>query len=155
MSKVDPEDDSIRRWVVQHYRYDPHRRQRRHVLVSAFDDEQEFEACMRELSSEVEDRRRAGPGDRREHVTGTVWEPGHLSRAATGHMVRRAIEHGADPSRLLVSGELPHNMTLMTFDDGRSEEHGQFSAGIRYWHPSVSSGGVDGGSMVVGDGSGK
>jgi hypothetical protein len=35
MPRVDPQDDSIRRWVVHHYRYDPHRRERRHVLISA------------------------------------------------------------------------------------------------------------------------
>ena len=37
-------------------------------------------------------------------------------------MVRLLMKHGADPSRLLTSGELPHDMTLMTFDDGNSEE---------------------------------
>lgn len=119
MPKVDPQDDSITRWVVQHYRYDPQRRERRHVLVDAFDDEREFEACLSKRSADVEDRRDAGSGDRRQHVSGTVWEPGHLARAATGHMVRRAIEHGADPSRLLASGELPENMALITFDDPR------------------------------------
>jgi hypothetical protein len=36
--------------------------------------------------------------------------------------VRRAIEHGADPSRLLDSGELPDNMALLHFADGDSEE---------------------------------
>lgn len=121
MPKVDPQEDSIRRWVVHHYRYDPQRRERRHVLVSAFDDEQEFDACMHALSGEVEERRRTRSGDQREHATGTVWEPGHLARAATGHTVRRAIEHGADPSRLLAEGELPDNMALITFDDDRSE----------------------------------
>lgn len=110
------------RWVVHHYHYDPHRRERRHVLVAAFDNEREFDECLRELSSEVQNRRRAAGGDRREHVTGTIWEPGHLARAATGHMVRRAIEHGADPRRLLDSGELPDNMAFLQFDDGGFEE---------------------------------
>lgn len=122
MSKVDPQDDSIMRWVVHHYRYDPHRRERRHVLVSAFDNEQEFDDCLRELSSEVENRRRAERGDQRERVTGTVWEPGHLARAATGHLVRRAIEHGVDPSSLLESRELPDNMAILRFDDGGAQE---------------------------------
>lgn len=79
---MDPQDDSVRRWVVHHYRYDPHRRERRHVLIGAFDDEQEFDACIRELAIEVEYRRRAQHGDQREQVTGTVWEPGHLCSAA-------------------------------------------------------------------------
>lgn len=122
MSRVDPQDDSMMRWVVHHYRYDPLRRERRHVLVSAFDNEREFDECMSELSREVENRRRAEHGDQRERVTGTIWDPGHLARAATGHLVRRAIEHGADPSRLLDSGELPDNMALLHFADGDSEE---------------------------------
>src|SRR5271166_5524637 len=34
---VDPDDDSICRWVVSHFRYDPARNERRNVVVAAFD----------------------------------------------------------------------------------------------------------------------
>jgi hypothetical protein len=44
MSRVDPEDDSIERFIVRHHRYDPLRRERRHVVVAAFDNEQEYGA---------------------------------------------------------------------------------------------------------------
>ncbi len=40
--------------------------------------------------------RRSAESDSREHVTGTVWEPGDRASAAIGHMVRRAMEHGVD-----------------------------------------------------------
>lgn len=117
MATVDPEDDSITRWVVFHYRYDSQRRQRRHILVRAFDNPREFELAMSELGRQIAEGRGSADSDSREHVTGTVWEPGDRARAATGHMVRRAMEHGSDPSRILESGTLPSNMAIMQFDD--------------------------------------
>jgi hypothetical protein len=117
MAAVDPEDDSISRWVVHHYRYDSQRRQRRHVLVRAFDNRREFELAMSELRSQIAEARRSAESDSREHVTGTVWEPGDRASAAVGHMVRRAMEHGVDPRRILESGTLPSNMAILQFDD--------------------------------------
>src|SRR5580700_7663243 len=43
MAQVDPADDSIKRFIVRHYRYDPERRARRHVVVAAFDNEPEYQ----------------------------------------------------------------------------------------------------------------
>jgi hypothetical protein len=37
MARVDPEDDTIWRFIACHYRYDPQRQERRHVVVAAFD----------------------------------------------------------------------------------------------------------------------
>ena len=37
VAEVDPDEDTIARWVVAHYRYDADRRERRHVVVAAFD----------------------------------------------------------------------------------------------------------------------
>jgi hypothetical protein len=96
MSQVDPQDDSIRRFVVRHYRYDPARRERRHVLVAAFDNESEFRASMAGVATEITARRNRGePADPREHATGVVYEPGYLRRAAIGHLLSRAMKHGA------------------------------------------------------------
>ena len=44
MARVDPDEDSICRWVVWRYRYDPDRRERRNVVVAAFDNAREFHA---------------------------------------------------------------------------------------------------------------
>ena len=60
MAQVDPEDDTIERFVVYHYRYDPGRRERRHVLVAVFDNEREFQARVDREQAELERRRRAG-----------------------------------------------------------------------------------------------
>jgi hypothetical protein len=47
MARVDPDDDSRRRYIVKHYRYDPERRERRHVVVAAFDSRREYKASCR------------------------------------------------------------------------------------------------------------
>lgn len=109
MPRVDPDDDSIRRWVLRHYRYDPHRRQRRHVIVAAFDNKREFEAAMAQEQRSLIQRQEHG-GDPREHLTGTLLEPGHQARARTGRLVRRSIEHGVDPWPLIDEQDLPRNI---------------------------------------------
>lgn len=44
------QDDATERFVVQHYRYDPDRGQRRHAVVAAFDNDPELMACMQQES---------------------------------------------------------------------------------------------------------
>ena len=88
---MDPDDDSIRRFVIYRYAYDPDRRERRHQLVAAYDDVEEFE---RELDLA---RDRLTGLDRREHWSGTIKEPGHDRRTRAAHLVRRCVEHGARP----------------------------------------------------------
>ena len=91
MARVDPDDDSIRRFVIYRYAYDPLRRERRHQLVAAFDDVAEFERELERASETVTGL------DRREHWTGKVKEPGHDRRARAAHVVRRCVEHGVRP----------------------------------------------------------
>jgi hypothetical protein len=77
--------DSIERFIVRHYRYDPERRERRHVVVAAFDNEPEFRACMAGVQAEIRRRREAGePVDPGEHVSGIVHEPGICAGRRTG-----------------------------------------------------------------------
>jgi hypothetical protein len=91
VAQVDPEDDSIQRFIVRHYRYDPERRERRHVVVAAFDNEPEYRARMQEVAAEIRRRQENGDKvDRREHASGTIYEPGDLRRAANGHLLWRA-----------------------------------------------------------------
>lgn len=114
MSRVDPANDDVVRFVVWHYRYDPERRERRHVLVAAFDNEQEFRVCMDDLRADF--WRRKGSGelvDAREHASGTVREPGYLRRAANGHLVMRALQHGVSPGPWLDELELPSNIGVL------------------------------------------
>ena len=110
VARVDPENDNIRRFIVRHYRYDPARRERRHVVVAAFDNEPEFLACIERVRADIGQRRERGERvDPREHASGVVHEPGYLRRAANGHLPSRAFKHGV--SGLQFEGlELPSNM---------------------------------------------
>jgi hypothetical protein len=112
MARVDPGDDSIERFIVRLYHYDPQRRERRHMVVAAFDNEREFWACMEGVQTEIRSRRESGePVDPREHASGTVHEPGYLRRAANGHLVTRAIRRGV-AGRWIEALELPSNMAV-------------------------------------------
>ena len=76
MARVDPTDDTIRRFIVRHYRYDPSRRERREVEVAAFDNEKEFYDFYGQLHKDIEERKRAGQAEPSERVSGVVKEPG-------------------------------------------------------------------------------
>ena len=106
------EDDNIRRFIVRHYRYDPARRERRHVVVAAFDNEPEFLACVERVGAEIKQRRERGERvDPREHASGVVYEPGYLRRAANGHLLSRVCKHGVAGLRF-EELELPSNMSV-------------------------------------------
>jgi hypothetical protein len=112
VARVDPEDDIIRRFIVRHYRYDPARGERRHVVVAAFDNEPEFLACIERVRAEIGQRRERGERvDPREHPSGVVYEPGYLRRAANGHLLSRAVKHGVAGLRF-EELELPSNMSV-------------------------------------------
>ena len=117
MPQVDPDDDTIRRYVVHHYRYDEERHERRNVLVAAYDSAGEWHAALEGLQGELERRRASGePVDPRENVSGTEWKPGDRGRAAYGHQLRRAMEHGVLPADLDET-RLPQNMAIMRSTD--------------------------------------
>lgn len=97
MAAVPYDDDEIRRFVVHHYAFDPARNERRNMVVAVVDNVVEFEATCQRLREELQRRRASGDADPREHLTGLVMEPGHLARAAEGHLLRRAVEHGVWP----------------------------------------------------------
>jgi hypothetical protein len=90
MGRVDPDDDAIRRWVVKHYRYDPERRERRHVVVAAFDNPDEYHADIEERAALLRARRVRGEDvDPAEHITGQAYEPGYRQRQRNAHLLRR------------------------------------------------------------------
>lgn len=113
MARVDPDDDDVLRLIVQHYRYDPERHERRHVVVAAFDNEEEFLTCFNTVRAEIGRRRfRGQPVDPREHASGAVLEPGYRRRAANGHLVMRALRRGVRPGAWLDELELPSNVSV-------------------------------------------
>jgi hypothetical protein len=115
MTSVDPRNDTIRRYIVRHYRYDPQRHERRHVIVGAFDNRAEFKACMRSVHRDIQRRRAAGElVERNEHVSGSVRQPGDDRRAANGRLLMRSLRHGVTPGPWLENLELPSNIAMLT-----------------------------------------
>lgn len=80
MARVDPDDESIDRYVVQRYRFDPERHERRNVTEVAFDDAAEFEAYLRDAGPRLEAEKVAGAAEPVEHYSGHHREPGHRER---------------------------------------------------------------------------
>ena len=76
MPRVDPADDTIRRFVVYLHTYDPERRERRPVAVGSFDNEAEAMRCLGENHVAVMSHRASGEADSRDHLTMVVKEPG-------------------------------------------------------------------------------
>ncbi len=115
MGMVDPDDDSIERFVVRRYAYDPERHERRHRIVAAFDNEAEFKALIRKLGDDLKERRDAGEAvDPREHITGQRYEPGYRRRQRNGHLLTRAIRHGVSlPDDVMDRLELPTGMSVL------------------------------------------
>lgn len=77
MACVDPDDESVERYVVQRYRFDPRRRERRNVTEVAFDDVEEFEVYLREAAARLEAEKAAGTAEPVEHYSGLHRAPGH------------------------------------------------------------------------------
>lgn len=127
--RVDPDDDSIRRYVVHHYRYDPERHERRHVVVAAFDNEKEYKLCIDETAAALRRRKSSGDvSDAREHVSGTVYEAGDRQRQANARLVQRAIEHGASTDAL-AELDLPPSFGLLRLQS--EADRARFPAGAR------------------------
>ena len=86
MPEIDPNDESLDRWVVQHYRYDPARRERRNVNEVAFDTEAEFLAYIEEAARLLAEEKPAGLAESVEHYSGRHLEPGHRERMRRSRM---------------------------------------------------------------------
>lgn len=122
MAEVDVEDDSLQRHVVFHYRYDPARGQRRHVFIAAYDNARERDRHLNVLAADLRRRRRDDPDfDKRENVTGTVYEPGDRQRSANSRLVEGMVGHGVVDLELFGRLDLSESSFIMLFstpDDG-------------------------------------
>jgi hypothetical protein len=90
MAEVSPEDDSRQRYVLNHYRFDPERRERRNVVVGAWDSEAEFSREERRLRDVVGRRISAPDGDSRESLSGTILGVGDLTRGRLARVLERS-----------------------------------------------------------------
>ena len=120
VAQVDPYDDEIEKFVVHRYAYDPARRQRRHMVVAAFDNPSEFEATIDVLSDELRQRQASGEDvDPRDYISGVVLEPMHHRKQRAVRIITRAIEHGATLDAKTwehLLNDLPPNMAVMRFE---------------------------------------
>ena len=94
MATVDPDDDSIERWVVHHYRYDPARRERRNVVIGAFDNEPEFMAFIHERSKELRAAKERGEAEAVEWLSGMCRWPGYQAEMRAARRARNALFGG-------------------------------------------------------------
>jgi hypothetical protein len=112
VAEVDPDDDSIARWVVAHYRYDAGRRERRHVVVAAFDNPDEFHADIHARTEQLRARRETGEDiDRLERISGRTYAAGYRRQQRDAHLLKRAIEHGVAP--VVADLDLPPNVSAV------------------------------------------
>jgi hypothetical protein len=120
---VDPDDDTIARWVVAHYRYDPDRRERRHVVVAAFDNPDEFHADIHARAEQLDARRESGEDvDRLERITRRTYAAGYRRQQRDAHLLKRAIEHAVAP--VLDDLDLPPNVSAVRAVRRSSETDG-------------------------------
>lgn len=103
---------------MTHYRFDPDRRERRHVVVAAFDNHEEFISLVETIQADIDRRTEAGEFvDENEHASGSIREAGHRRAAAYGRFVERSLRRGVTPGTWLNTDELPSNMWVMQFGD--------------------------------------
>ncbi len=76
---MDPKDDSKTRWILEWYRFDPERNERRYVAVAAYTRKREFNRAYRQLGQELEARKAAGLSEDVESVSGVQHHKGYLA----------------------------------------------------------------------------
>jgi len=113
VARVNADDDSVRRWVVLHYRYDADRRERRNIAVAAFDNPDEFHADLETRSAQLRSDKECGEVlDAVERISGRMYGPGYLRLQRNAHLLKRAIEHGVAPA-VIDDMELPSNVSYI------------------------------------------
>ena len=94
MTVVDPNDDSVDRWVILHYGYDNTRREWRTHALEAFDDESECDASIKMLSQKLDEEVKNGLKDCREEFSVALWPRGRNADIARSRIVRKAAQKG-------------------------------------------------------------
>ena len=94
MPLVDPTDDSTVRFVLEHFRFDPERNQRRNIVVAAYDNETEFQVAYGEAQAELVRRQEEGLAEAVEHLSGRVLPAGYSKDAQQRRAACRRATHG-------------------------------------------------------------
>jgi hypothetical protein len=146
MATVDADDDGIQRCVVRRYAHDPLRHERRHQVVAAFDNEQEFRRLLETLAGDLERRRDAGePIDPLEHYTGLRLEPVYRRRQRDGRVLKEAIRRRVSISdefmgRLDLPARIRRRLRPATRPVAGAEPPTESQLGFRSDQPSRQSG---------------
>ncbi|HEY3670797.1 MAG TPA: hypothetical protein VGN51_07680 [Acidimicrobiia bacterium] len=90
---MDASDDTIRRFVVHLYTYDPERRERRNVEVGSFDDETEALQCFGQTHLALKLRQTTGESDAQDNVSMVAKEPGSDERNRRRRIEQRLRRH--------------------------------------------------------------
>ena len=90
---VESADDSIRRFVVHLYSYDPERHERRYIEIGSFDNEAEAMRCLGETQMSLMSRQERGEADQRDNVSMVVKEPGVDARNRRRRIEERLRRH--------------------------------------------------------------
>jgi len=88
MARVDPQDDTVDRWVVFHYKFDPERHERRNVIVAAFDRKREFNSFIEREGVALRAARDIGVAESVETMFGLHWPVGYQARVAEQRLTR-------------------------------------------------------------------
>ena len=96
--EVNVKDDSLDRWYVTHYKYDPDRKQVRHVFLKAFSNQKGQMKYFKTVAQELEERKLVEEVPRKEHITGGHYAPGYHARVRENR--RRNGGIGANSVRL-------------------------------------------------------
>lgn len=77
MAEVDPDDDSVERWVVWRYRFDAARGERRNVVLVAYDNAAEFEKRIHSERVILSSLQASGNAEAVENISGVNKPPGY------------------------------------------------------------------------------
>ena len=94
MSQVNPDDDTLHRYVVWHYKYDPEFRERRMTAIAAFDTFSEADKLFKKMHTELSTLKTSGQADPRERISLDTRYPGHHARAVEARLAMRKMKSG-------------------------------------------------------------
>ena len=88
---MDFTDDSLDRWYVRHYKYDPGRKEVRHVIRKTFSNQKSQMKYFNLANEELQARRLVEEVPRHEHISGGHYEPGYHARVRENRRLNRGV----------------------------------------------------------------
>ena len=92
MSEVDPNDESIERWIVIAHLYDDETKHFRYMPVAAYTTKKEFNRRFKFEAAELDKRRSQGNAHDKESITGQWKGEGHPPVALWARVIRPIVK---------------------------------------------------------------